>query len=166
MSPFSKTAVACFPEELTSLICNVDRVDKDSAFFFVASRPLRTHSEKKEARRNHKGKTLHYLPQFLRKYAFPPWTLKLDKPPPWTFKTVRFTSLTSYKRFQRRFCIFIIFFISAESLKIYSKSHKNHEMETSILLDSTWVDLHNEHIIWYALLQFFCYSFRSMLFYN
>jgi hypothetical protein len=28
-------------------------------------------------------------------------------------------------------------------------------MENLILLDSTWVDLHNEHIIWYALAHIF-----------
>jgi hypothetical protein len=41
----------------------------------------------------------------------------------------------------------------AESLKNHSKSQKNHKMENLILLDSTWVDLHSEYIIWYALVQ-------------
>jgi hypothetical protein len=31
-------------------------------------------------------------------------------------------------------------------------------MENLILLHSTWVDLHSEHIIWYALVQSFCYE--------
>ena len=31
-------------------------------------------------------------------------------------------------------------------------------MENLILLDSTWVDLYSEHIIWYALVQIFCYE--------
>jgi hypothetical protein len=47
-------------------------------------------------------------------------------------------------------------FISVESLKNHSKSQKNHKIENIILLDSTWVDLHSEHIIWYALVQKFC----------
>ena len=38
-------------------------------------------------------------------------------------------------------------------------------MENPIVLDSKWVDLHNEHIIWYALVQFFCCRFRSMFFF-
>ena len=33
------------------------------------------------------------------------------------------------------------------------------------MLDSKWVDLHNEHIIWYALIYFFCCSFRSIFFF-
>ena len=50
-------------------------------------------------------------------------------------------------------------------LKNYSKSQKNHKMENPIVLDSKWVDLHSEHIIWYILVFFFCCSFRSMLFF-
>ena len=50
-------------------------------------------------------------------------------------------------------------------LKNHSKSQKNHKMENPIVLDSKWVDLHNEHIIWYALVYYFCCSFRSMLFF-
>ena len=40
-------------------------------------------------------------------------------------------------------------------LKNNSKSQKNHKIENPIVLDSKWVDLHNEHIIWYALVHFF-----------
>ena len=40
-------------------------------------------------------------------------------------------------------------------MKNDSKSEKNYKMENPIVLDSEWVDLHNEHIIWYALVQFF-----------
>jgi len=40
-------------------------------------------------------------------------------------------------------------------LKNYSKSQKNHKIENPIVLDSKWVDLHSEHIIWYALIYFF-----------
>ena len=50
-------------------------------------------------------------------------------------------------------------------LKNHSKSQKNYKMENPIVLDSKWVDLHSEHIIWYALVFFFCCSFRSMLFF-
>jgi hypothetical protein len=32
-----------------------------------------------------------------------------------------------------------------------SKSQKNHKMENQILLDSTWVDIYSEHIIWHVL---------------
>jgi hypothetical protein len=63
------------------------------------------------------------------------------------------------------FCLFYLF-ISAESLKNHSKSQKNHKIENLILLDSTWVDLHSKHIIWYTLIQSFCYRFWSIVFYN
>jgi hypothetical protein len=53
-----------------------------------------------------------------------------------------------------------IFATVTKSLKNISKSQKNHKMKNSILLDSTWVDLHNKHIIWYVLVQNFCYSFK------
>jgi hypothetical protein len=46
-------------------------------------------------------------------------------------------------------------FISAESLKNHSKSQKNYKIENLILLDSTWVDIYSEYIIWYALVQSF-----------
>jgi hypothetical protein len=36
---------------------------------------------------------------------------------------------------------------------------KNHKIENLILLDSTGVDLHSEHIIWYALVQSFLCNF-------
>jgi hypothetical protein len=35
-------------------------------------------------------------------------------------------------------------------------------MKNAILLDSTWVDLHNEHIIWYALLHFFAITLNLL----
>ena len=44
--------------------------------------------------------------------------------------------------------------------KNHSKSQKNHKMKNSIVLDSKWVDLHCEHIIWYALVHFF-YSYEE-----
>ena len=39
-------------------------------------------------------------------------------------------------------------------LKNHSKSQKNHKIENPIVLDSKWVDLHSERIIWYALVHF------------
>jgi hypothetical protein len=48
-------------------------------------------------------------------------------------------------------------------LKNHSKSHENCKMKNPIVLDLEWVDLHNEHIIWYVY-YIFCCSFRSMLF--
>jgi hypothetical protein len=35
-------------------------------------------------------------------------------------------------------------------------------MKNLILLDSTWVELHSEHIIWYALVQSFYYDFLKI----
>jgi hypothetical protein len=40
-------------------------------------------------------------------------------------------------------------------IKKHSKSQKNHKTKNTIVLDSKWVDLYNEHRIWYALVQFF-----------
>ena len=40
-------------------------------------------------------------------------------------------------------------------MKNCSKSQKNHKIENPIVLDSKWVDLHSEHIMWYALVYFF-----------
>jgi hypothetical protein len=48
---------------------------------------------------------------------------------------------------------FFFFIYLAEYLKNHSKSQKNHKIENLILLDFTWVDLHSEHIISYALVQ-------------
>ena len=53
----------------------------------------------------------------LRKSVFPPWALKPDKPSTWTFKIIRFTSITGYKRFSKTVLSFSFLFISAESLK-------------------------------------------------
>ena len=43
-------------------------------------------------------------------------------------------------------------------LKNHSKSQKNHKIENLIVLDSKWVDLHSEYIIWYALVYFYSYE--------
>ena len=40
-------------------------------------------------------------------------------------------------------------------LKNHSKSQKNHKIKNLIVLDSKWVDLHSEYIIWYDLVYFF-----------
>ena len=45
-------------------------------------------------------------------------------------------------------------------LKNHSKSQKNHKMKNPIVLDSKWVELHSEHIIWYALVHFF-YNYKE-----
>ena len=100
------------------------------------------------------------------KSIFSPWTLKQAKPSPWTFKTVRFPSLTGYKRFSKAVLSFYFLFISVESLKNHSKSQKNHKIKNPVLLNSAWVDIDSEHIIWYALEHIFCCSIRSMLFCN
>jgi hypothetical protein len=86
---------------------------------------------------------------------------------PWTFQN---RSNYPQANLKRRICYscfaFSFLFILAESLKNHSKSQKNHKIENTILLDSTWVDLHSEHIIWYALVQSFCYIFWSIFSYN
>ena len=46
--------------------------------------------------------------------------------------------------------------------KNHSKSQKNHKMKNSIVLDSKWVDLHSEYIIWYALVHFFTAMKKSI----
>jgi hypothetical protein len=51
--------------------------------------------------------------------------------------------------------IYLFMFISAKSLKIHSKSQKIHKMESPIMLDSTRMDLHGEHMIYYVLAQSF-----------
>jgi hypothetical protein len=100
----------------------------------------------------------------LKKVYFTPSTIGVDY--------LTLSTMKSYAVFRRcfllqyhRYCCsnrglatvpplsFSFWFISAESLKNHSKSQKNHEMENLILLDSTWVDLHSEYIIWYALIQ-------------
>ena len=66
----------------------------------------------------------------------------------------------------RSFVFFFFKKISVESLKNHSKSQKNHKIENPILLDSTWVDIRSEYIIWYTLVQFFYCNFRYILFCN
>ena len=39
---------------------------------------------------------------------------------------------------------------------------KNHKMKNPIVLDFKWVDLHSEHIIWYALVHFFTAMKKSI----
>ena len=46
--------------------------------------------------------------------------------------------------------------------KNHSKSQKNHKMKNPIVLDSKWVDLHIEYIIWYALVHFFTAMKKSI----
>jgi hypothetical protein len=47
-------------------------------------------------------------------------------------------------------------------LKNHNKSQKNYKMKNPIVLDSKWVDLHNEHIIRYALVHFFATMKKSI----
>jgi hypothetical protein len=44
---------------------------------------------------------------------------------------------------------------SFTSRKNHNRSQKNHKMKNLIVLDSKWVDLYCDHIIWYALVLFF-----------
>jgi hypothetical protein len=89
------------------------------------------------------------------KVRFPLWTLKSGKTPFSTFKTVHLTLLALLQAVLKVVLSFSFLFISAESLKDHSKSQKNHKIKNSILLDSTWIDLYSEHIIWYVLVQSF-----------
>ena len=66
----------------------------------------------------------------------------------------------------RSFVFFFFKKISIESLKNHSKSQKNHKIKNPILLDSTWVNIRSEYIIWYTLVQFFYCNFRYILFCN
>ena len=75
---------------------------------------------------------------------------------PLTYETVYITLWT----FQNR-----LNYPPKEVLKNHSKSQKNHKIESPIVLDSKWVDLHSEHIIWYVLVYYFCCSFRSIWFF-
>jgi len=85
---------------------------------------------------------------------------------PWTFQNRLFYPLGG---FQRRVCYsnsgllqyrwFWISFFYLFSV-IFWKIIVNHKMKNIILLDSTWVVLHSEYIIRYALVQIFFCNFR------
>ena len=49
--------------------------------------------------------------------------------------------------------LFSFMFILDECLRNHSKSQRNYKIENLILLDSTWVDLYSEHMIWYNLVK-------------
>ena len=100
--------------------------------------------------------SLVFLPELQNRVNHLPQLLKLSILPPWT----------GYRWFSKTVLFFCFLFISVEYLKNHSKSQKNHKIENLILLDSTWVDLYSEHIIWYVLIQSFCCGFRSMLLCN
>ena len=78
---------------------------------------------------------------------------------PWTFQN---RPNNPPRRFWRVVLSFSFLFISAESLKNHNKSQKNSKIENQILLDSTWVDPHSKHIIWFSFIQSFCCRFRYM----
>ena len=102
------------------------------------------------------------LSKFWTESAFSPWTLKPSDQPPRTPKTGRRTSLSG---FEGGFIIFLMFILT-EFLKNHSKSQKNYKIKNLIFLNSTWVDIRSEHIIWYTLVQIFCYIFIYILFCN
>ena len=51
----------------------------------------------------------------------------------------------------------------AETLKIHSKSYKNHKMENEDVLESSWLDLCSGCIILYVLVEKSCSRFLPML---
>ena len=89
------------------------------------------------------GVGLHY-PLNYETVWFTPWTFQNRLFYPQAVFSGGFATVTAGCYSVRSF---VFFFIFAESLKNHSKSQKNHKMENLILLDSTWVDLHSEHII-------------------
>jgi hypothetical protein len=85
-----------------------------------------------------KGKSLHYLPQLSQKFIFFCLNFKTrQKKHLSTFKTIHLTSLARLQEVLKTVLSFSFLFILVESLKNYSKSHKNHKIENIILLDST-----------------------------
>ena len=109
-----------------------------------------------------------------RKKSFlPPWTLGRIRFFSLNFETGRPASSVSQNRSQDllervwgRFYYFSFMFILTEFWKNHSKTQKNHKIENLIWLDSIWVDIRSEHIIWYTLVQIFCNIFRYILFCN
>jgi hypothetical protein len=118
------------------------------------------------------GKSLLFLSQLSQKSNFPSSTLKPGKPPPSTFQTVHFTSLERFRRrfcyskngfaTVRRFCLFLFHLFRQNHWKIIVNHRKIIKIKNLILLDSTWVDLHSEYIILYALVQSFYYDFLKI----
>ena len=97
------------------------------------------------------GKSLFYLLQLSSKFGFPPTTIKPGISPPSTFQTVHFTSLERFWRLFATVTIVLSFsFLKKFQLNLW-KIIVNHKIENPILLDSTWVDIRSEYIIWYTL---------------
>ena len=64
------------------------------------------------------GKCPRYLPQFSRKSVFPYWTPKLAKTPPQLLKPFILPPWPGYKRFWRRFCLFLFYLFRLNLWKI------------------------------------------------
>ena len=90
--------------------------------------------------------TIHNVENWEGKSLYHPLTYGggLHNPP--TYKTVYITPLNFSKPVK----------LPPKAVsKKHSKSQKNHKIENLIVLDSKWVDLYSEYIIWYALVYFF-----------
>ena len=97
-----------------------------------------------------------------KKSFLPPWTLGRVRFFSLKFETGRPASSDSRNRSQDllervwgQFYYFSFMFILTESLENYSKLQKNIKYKKLILLDSIWVDIRSEHIIWYTLVYYF-----------
>ena len=102
-----------------------------------------------------------------------PWTMGRVRISSLDHKTVHLDSSNSQYRtyhlldwFPQVVFLLSFIFILVEFLKNHSKSYKNHKIEKPILLDSIWLELSTEHIIWYTLVQNFFCNFRYILTYN
>ena len=105
------------------------------------------------------GKSLFCLPQLSQKSVFSSSTIKPDTTPPSSSKTRHVTSLAISVGV---FSPFLWYLFLLDYWKNHSKSQKNCKIENLVLLDSTWLDLYSKHMMWYALVQNICSSFRSI----
>ena len=81
----------------------------------------------------------------------------LPKPQNWLFRLLELPKpfarppLSGFRVTWQRFSFFLLYLFWLNLWKIILNYKKNHKIENPILLDSTWVDLCIEHIIWYTL---------------